>query len=129
MSSNHKFYSRFSLNKSQPYLLTSEYEKNGMKIPGMQWVPDFSLWNINNPYMKEGPLLKNIAPEQSNHSCKVCNRFLGAECGYQFWTTREIKGNSHPSVSCIKNIPSGSKQYDPQIFLQPSCNSNIRKLW
>lgn len=129
MSDKNQFYSRFSLSKSQPYLLTHEYECKGMKIPGMQWVPDFSLWNVNNPNMPDGPLLKNMAPEQSKHICNVCHRFPGAECGYQFWTTREIKGNPQPSVSCVKNIPAGSKEYDPKLFTQPTCNTLTRKLW
>jgi hypothetical protein len=45
-----RFYSRFSLSGSQPYLLTAEYEQGDFaKIPGAVWVPDFSMFQVNQP--------------------------------------------------------------------------------
>jgi hypothetical protein len=96
-----KFYSRFSLQKSQPYLLTHEFDCNGMKIPGMQWVPDFSMWNVNKPNFPSGPMVPLVPPTQK---CKICDRFPGAECGYQFWTTRQTFGYPEQPQKCVADV-------------------------
>ena len=82
MSSSDKFYSRFSLNGSQPYLLTHEYSQTGMSIPGMSWVPDFSLTHINEPNLiYHGPPMDFVL----NQASQICHK--ETQCGYQFWKT------------------------------------------
>jgi hypothetical protein len=91
MSNDMKFYSRFTLNGSQPYMLTSDFD-NGQfsKIPGTQWVPDYSMWQINNPeYFYSGEERK---PErETTLGCSRCKKFVGSN-GYVFWKTRRDFG-------------------------------------
>ncbi len=76
-----KFYSRYSMRNSQPYVLTSDFECGAFSnIPGMQWVPDFSMWQVNNPDFPSGP------PRKCLPKCSRCHRWVGSD-GYQFWKT------------------------------------------
>jgi hypothetical protein len=76
------FYSRFSLNGSQPYKTTYEYSQNGLEIPGMSWTPDFSLMYLNQPNLiYHGPAM-DVAGSDHSHMCNKATK-----CGYQFWKT------------------------------------------
>lgn len=80
-----KFYSRYTLSGSQPYMLTPVFDRGCFaKIPGTSWVPDFSMWQVNNPDFPSGPprmLYREETPE-----CKRCKNYVGSN-GYVFWKT------------------------------------------
>lgn len=82
------FYSRFTLPGSQPYLLTPEFRNNAFSsIPGTSWVPDFSMWQVNNTDFPSGEEKKPVG--QTN--CPRCARYKGKD-GYVFWKTRDFYG-------------------------------------
>jgi len=86
-----RFYSRFSLQKSQPYMLTPEFDKGAFSaIPGTQWVPDFSMWQVNNPDFPSGPERQPVT--NGPPWCSTCKRFVGSN-GFVFWKTREFYGD------------------------------------
>jgi hypothetical protein len=79
-----RFYSRFSLSGSQPYVLTPAFEQGSFShIPGTTWVPDFSMWQVNNPDFPSGP------SKCSNKKSLRCKRFVDNN-GYVFWKTRDF---------------------------------------
>lgn len=82
-----RFYSRFSLSKSQPYMLSPAFDKGCFSsIPGTQWVPDFSMWQVNNPDFPSGPERPSMVSRPP--SCSTCDRYVGSN-GYVFWKTKK----------------------------------------
>lgn len=92
MASNQlpNFYSRFSLYGTQPYKTSYEYMCKGTQVPGMTWIPDYSMWNVNKPNFPSGPLVESTPKMSTQGRCQLCQKYVGATCGYEFWNTRKL---------------------------------------
>jgi hypothetical protein len=85
-SNKMQFYSRYSLSKSQPYVLSSEFDKGAFSsIPGTTWIPDFSLVQLNNSQFPSGP--EKVPIRSQSERCSTCKRFVGSN-GFVFWKTK-----------------------------------------
>jgi hypothetical protein len=65
-------------------------------IPGTSWVPDFSMWQVNNPDFPSGPPRQYISTTAEDKGCALCKRYVGGS-GFEFWKTRRFYNYPTPS--------------------------------